>query len=69
MYNHFRNMSTTNERRAASDPEIKDLIRPARKYSSLPNSWDDINRGRKKVSTYRQIRRATNKYRESIRFM
>lgn len=66
---YFRNVRTINELRQAADPEIKPFIRAKRQGHNLPNSWDDIPRSREKSWTFRQLRKASRNYRDSIRFM
>lgn len=37
----YRSLRTTAERRANSNPEVKDFVRAKRRGKNLPNSWDD----------------------------
>lgn len=59
----FRRPKTRNEMRASADPEIRDLVRPARQAHSLPTEWDDRQpagarkRNRGKKPRYKDHRR------------
>lgn len=62
-----RNPKSHNELKKNADPTIQRLIRAKRRVANLPNAWDDIPRCTD-LDTKRQIRRAQNNFRESIRF-
>lgn len=63
----YRNPKSYNEMKKNADPTIQRFIRAKRRVTNLPNSWDDISRCTDQ-DTKRQIRRAQNNFRESIRF-
>lgn len=47
IFPYVRHMRTTQERRAACDPDYKKYVRGRRSYINLPNSWDDYWHARK----------------------
>lgn len=40
-YQYIRNIKTTQERRAACDPDHKDFVRKKRNHKNLPDTYDD----------------------------
>ena len=41
-FHYYRRIKTTQEKRFAADPEIKQFVRDSRNVRNLPNAWDDI---------------------------
>lgn len=66
---YFRNIRTMNERRQVADPTMYGYARAKRRGHNLPNAWDDIMKGRKKVPTRRQLNQSRQGYHNSIRYM
>jgi hypothetical protein len=63
----WRNPRTIQESRINAAPEHKKFVRAKRNYRHLPNNWDDISFGRRKVLTHRQKIIARNDYHKTIR--
>lgn len=58
----LRHPQTTQERRKAADPKIKQYVKPSRNFINLPTTWDDIWRNRNQAWKAKKMKKQWMKH-------